>query len=121
MKVLVVGLNPSRRSPNKKVLKNSTLERLNKWMDFFGIINFSFINSYDTIDKSDIDIKRLGIASESYSKVIALGNAVSNSLSKAGVNHFKMPHPSPLNRKLNDKQYEADILIRCKHYLEENI
>jgi len=34
-----------------------------------------------------------------------------------GIN-FEMPHPSSLNRKLNDKRYENNMLRLCKEYID---
>jgi hypothetical protein len=55
---------------------------------------------------------------DGYDKVLALGNFVSSVLNKIEVNHFKLPHPSPRNRLLNDKDYERSMLFACKQYLE---
>ena len=52
-----------------------------------------------------------------YHKVIALGNVASDSLKKINVEHFKMPHPSGLNRQLNDKQFEKNKIKECYNYL----
>ena len=53
----------------------------------------------------NIDFDKL-VKCEEANKVIALGNVASDSLRKVNVEHFKMPHPSPRNRQLNDKQFE---------------
>lgn len=112
-------MNPSKA---EGVRKNSTLDRLNKWMDKLGIQNYSFMNTIDKCDKvshADIDHIKLREVSNGYSKVVALGGFASESLHKARINHFKMPHPSPRNRLLNDKNYEKDMIIKMKHYLGE--
>ena len=120
-KVLVVGMNPSNILENKKVRKNSTLDRLNKWMDRWDISNYSFINTtekrFDTISQHDVDPNRLKEAAYGYEKVIALGGFASDSLKKAQINHFKMPHPSPRNRLLNDSNYEWEQIEKCAKYL----
>lgn len=48
-------------------------------------------------------------------KFVALGNAASKALGE--VPHFKLPHPSGLNRQLNDKAFVADKLAECKTWL----
>ena len=120
-KVLVVGMNPSNILENKKVRKNSTLDRLNKWMDRWNISNYSFINTtekrFDAISQHDVDPNRLIEAAYGYEKVIALGGFASDSLTKAQINHFKMPHPSPRNRLLNDSNYEWEQIEKCAKYL----
>ena len=54
-------------------------------------------------------------------KFIALGNIASGKLNKVGIEHFKLPHPSGLNRKINDKKYIKDQLKLCKEYINENL
>lgn len=120
-KVLVVGMNPSNTPESKKVRKNSTFDRLNKWMDRWQISNYSFINTtekrFDTISWADVDPIRLREAALCYDKVIALGGFASDALEKAQIKHFKMPHPSPRNRLLNDSNYEWEQIYNCGKYL----
>lgn len=119
--MIVVGMNPSNRPTKSKVYKNSTFDRLNKWMDVLNVQHFSFINlldhSKDNPTIKDVDFNSLGVTKE-YDKVIALGGLASTALNKIGVDHFKLPHPSPRNRLLNDKTFEKKILKDCKEYLK---
>ena len=121
-KILIVGMNPSNTLENKKVRKNSTFDRLNKWMSHLKVNHYSFINMINErsikLNHKDVDDKFLLSAAKSYNHIIALGGFVSDSLNRAGISHFKMPHPSPLNRLLNDKQFEKQILKQCSHYLK---
>ena len=66
--------------------------------------------------KYTIDYDSLKVTSK-YDKVIALGNVASNSLKKLNKDHFKMPHPSGLNRQLNDKEFEKKKIKECYNYL----
>ena len=111
--IVIVGQNPS----TAKQKKNSTFDRLSKWTKAVGLESYDFMNcSDDPGDKYEIDYERLS-ATKKYKKVIALGGVASKALSKVGVEHFKMPHPSPRNRQLNDKQFEIDMLFKMKEYL----
>ena len=52
--------------------------------------------------------------------VIALGNKASEYLSSIELSHFKLPHPSGRNRKINDKQWLNKELKQCKEWLNES-
>lgn len=115
-KILVVGINPANKS------KSQTLKKLNRWMDILNVNHYSFMNcipikgtySFDQVDYSLIQQYLMGIK---YYKILALGGFSSSVLSKIKVKHFKLPHPSPRNRKLNDKSFEIKILEECKKYI----
>lgn len=116
MNILVLGLNPSAA---KKLKKNSTFDRLNKWMDHLGVVNYSFMNVIPEVGAPDIKKVTFHMTPfiERYDGILALGNTVSLVLTNLGIEHFKMPHPSPRNRLLNDKTFEINMLDKCKEYL----
>lgn len=119
MKVLVVGMNPSGR--DLKAKKGPTFTKLESWMDTVGVKHFSFMNVIDApgqVKTVRIDFKRLCTVSKDYDKILALGGFVSSALNTINVSHFKLPHPSPLNRLLNDKAFETKIISECKDYLK---
>lgn len=120
-RVIVVGMNPSPRPPNKKVIKNSTVDRLQKWMTDCGVQHYSFINTTEAVKEKplliDIDMNRLKQATNGYHKVVALGGFASQCLRKVNVEHFVMPHPSPRNRMLNSKEYEQLKIQTCREYI----
>ena len=101
-KVVIVGQNPSGAEKPKK---NDTIDRLLNWCTAWGLTNFEFMNCSDEVG-------------EKYTIDFALGNVASDSLSKVNVEHFKMPHPSPRNRQLNDKQFEKTMIRKCYNYLQ---
>lgn len=107
--------------PTLGYTRNASFKRLEAWMDELGVEHFSFINVFDkphapTLSK--VKGKPLVEASRDYLNVIALGGFVSLALNRLNVDHFKMPHPSPLNRLLNDQTYENKVLKECKEYLK---
>lgn len=121
IKLLVIGMNPSTK-PTLRGKSNASFKKLEAWMDVFGVQNFSFCNTFDEPSDakySKIDFQRLCTLTGQYDKIIALGGFVSSALNKIDVKHFKLPHPSPRNRLLNDKTYEADVLKQCKDYLND--
>lgn len=111
-KILILGMSPGSR---KKTHRNGAFNRLLRWSEVLNLPIFSFANLHPENDLP-IDI-RLFTEAFKYDKVIALGNYVSNTLDKSGVNHFKLPHPSFRNRKLNDPNYEREVLKACRWYL----
>lgn len=117
MKILVIGQNPSTPTDIKR---GSTMDRLADWMNAVDVETFHFTNAclirgnnftptpdYDHINEVTTD----------YDKIIALGNFASHALSKLGITHFKLPHPSPLNRQINDPKFIEEKLKECKEYL----
>lgn len=114
MKVLVVGLNPS-----VKHGESSTIRTLYGWFDQLNLDKVSFINLYDDykINYKNTNLKYIQEISKKYNKILALGMAVSNSLLDMDVNHFRLPHPSGLNRQLNNKEFVQRELEECKYYL----
>lgn len=116
-KVLVIGMNPSRVV---EVRKNSTLDRLNQWMSHVGVENYSFMNAVSEkgeVSHKDVDYKSLKDATTGYKYVVALGGFASKSLCNIKVSHFKLPHPSPRNRQLNDKTKLALTLMALQEYI----
>jgi hypothetical protein len=119
---IVVGLNPSKvKIQDGK--KNSTHDRLKSWLDFWGIEKVCFTNltgdeNWD-FKVSSLDLSFFSKQISGHDKVIALGTKVSSVLTKLGVDHFEMPHPSPRNRKLNCKNFEETKLKECIKYLQQ--
>jgi hypothetical protein len=117
--ILILGINPSSGKPNKT---SATIQRLNRWMDILNMKHYSFTNVIHVPGKyhqNMVDYDTLRLYIDGHMKIIALGPFVSKTLNKLGIEHFTLPHPSPLNRKLNNRDYELEQLTRCKHYLEE--
>ena len=117
LKVLVLGQNPSKRGGTSK-----SLMRLAEWIEFLELKQFSFANVYDAykVETASAD-PALNDYVRSYDRVIALGQTASRTLSAMGVSHFRMPHPSGLNRQLNDQKFVHEKLEACKNYLRGDI
>lgn len=117
-RVLIVGINPSSADPSKT---SQSIKKLCRWTEQLGLTYFSFVNCIPRpgpYKESDVDYDMLRECSVGYEKVIALGKFPSSALKKIKVEHFELPHPSGLNRKLNDKSYETEILEKCRDYIE---
>jgi hypothetical protein len=115
MVVVFVGSNPSRSSPDSSPFHISVKSRktLDAWIENINA-NFVFLN---VSDQKTEDNKPLSIAMIKQSKdllvsklsqypdakIIALGKTASKALYFAGIKDFlTLPHPSGMNRQLND-------------------
>jgi len=115
-KCIVVGLNPG---------TGASVKRFNKWCDEIGISYYSFTNmssdpkwdfTLKTLDENDK--RSLCTILDQYDRIICWGDKVSNYLKKFGyTNFFVMPHPSGLNRKINDTEYVSKKINECKDYI----
>ena len=66
---------------------------------------------------SKIDYTSLKNCINTSYKVLALGVFPSQALQKLNIDHFRLPHPSPRNRQLNDKTFEYMMLEECKGFV----
>lgn len=116
--VIVIGLNPTKLAIPRK---GGAWRRFQEWLDYLDIDKVSFTNlSPDPHwDKKHMDTAFLKDSIREHTKVIAWGPSVSKYLTKMGVEHFVLPHPSPLNRQINDKDFINRKLDECKEYLNE--
>ena len=119
--ILVLGQCPSTRT---KPTANGTFVRLKKWMDHLDLPQWSFhnvipnkINSYDI---NDVDEDALYEAVQGKTIIIALGGFVERVCRKYKIDCYKIDHPSPRNRNLNDPHYEQQMLKNLKKYLDDN-
>ena len=118
--ILVVGHSPSSKEycPKKG---NPSINRLNRWLDACGVDIYSFTNlcahHSESIKAADIDETLIKECVKPYNKVIALGNEVAHYFKKKGIDCFHAPHPSPRNRKFNDKSYESIVINGLQKYI----
>ena len=105
--IAFVGDTPSAKNvdPNVPFVGTQSYKRLLEWiwMMDVDISEVSLFNRGDLIPFRDT------------TKVVALGNNASEWLGR--VPHFKLPHPSGRNRKLNDEKYVRKVLQQCKKWL----
>ena len=116
LKIIVIGQNPAHRTGNRL---SPSLVRLNRWMDRLGVRTYSMTNCSLTpgsVTSIEVDRNQLE-ATRGYPKVLALGAFASTALTRESIPHFALPHPSPLNRKLNSPEYETAVLNDCYRYL----
>lgn len=107
MYIVFVGDEPSKTntSPDIAFVGAKCFPRLVQWINKINPDYYIVLNS-DTVG-SISDIRKL---SQTGFIVIALGEKASKKLTVAQIKHKKLPHPSGLNRKINNKQ-EIDKLL----------
>lgn len=109
-------MNPS------KVFYCGTFKRLENWMERVGVTYYGFMNVYNeqgSFKKTDIDYEYVSQCINNQTTIVALGNVASEVLTKLDKDHLKMPHPSGLNRLLNNKEYEKQKLSELNEYVSE--
>lgn len=121
MNLLIVAQNPG-NNPKAFRFKNHTIDRLNQWVDHFGVQHYSFVNAVSIQGEckiKDADFELLRDCITDNTKVIALGSFASACLDRINISYFRLPHPSPRNRLMNDKEYVQNVLNECKEYIYE--
>ena len=111
-RILIVG-----HSPSKKNIRNSpTMKRLHRWLDECGIRTYAFTNLSPVPCKKLLK-ENICLDGLDHNKIITLGGEVSKLMDKAGIQHYAAPHPSPLNRNLNDISFEKKIIKELGVYI----
>lgn len=115
-KVVFVGDKPSKKNLHKDLAFVGTIsyKTLMNWiteLDCSG--NYTMINSHTSLLLDMAEYEWLNGAS-----IVALGNEAAKRLNARGIYFLKLPHPSPRNRKLNDKEFIKTTLRVLKQYLK---
>jgi hypothetical protein len=121
-KILFVGSNPP---PLKRPLgpdgMTATTRRLNLWMEAAGVTAHAFTNVipyHVEVEHNDhVDWDRVKERTKGFDRIIALGSFPSSVLARLKISHLALPHPSPRNRKFNDKSFEPTVVSRLKSYV----
>jgi hypothetical protein len=114
-KPLFIGINPTKA----QYRKGCAFFRLMDWIEEMdlGIVGFTNLSSDPYWNKRSVDPHFLIAGVREHTKVIALGGMVSKVLSDLNIDHYTLPHPSPLNRQINDKAFIKKKLEECRNYL----
>lgn len=114
-KPLFIGMNPTKAKPRK----GNALDRFKQWIDAMdlGFVAFSNLSPDPYWDKKRVDHVYVRSIIGSHTTVVALGGMVSNVLTELQVDHYALPHPSPLNRQINDHEYIQLKLKECMNYI----
>lgn len=133
MRILFVGSNPSTKNTNPNIPFEGTRSEkvLLNWIKYLELQNYEVMNIFDEttennrpltkreIKKSLASFKNK-IKDKEYDKIIALGSSASTALKLLKITHYRLMHPSPRNRQLNDQNFVDNQLKECKVYIYEN-
>lgn len=115
MRTIIVGDEPSPKmkkgaAPFEGAACHS---RLLEWIKVMNV------GAYTLYNRADLDFKSVlfGKLDKADVKFIALGNKASVHLTASGIPHFKLPHPSGLNRQINNKKFISQQLELAKKFL----
>jgi len=122
IKTIFVGDKPSpRMKPKAKAFDGAVChKRLQSWINEICAHPCALFNRVDVELLIHVNVqKRAEDAKVNLPfKFVALGNEASKFLEEQSVPHFKLPHPSGRNRKLNNKKFIEEQLILAKEYLQ---
>lgn len=115
--VVFVGDEPSKTNIDVDVafVGAKCFQRLTEWINYLGPDYYICLNSH-TIR----DISKIGILELNGFKIVALGAKASKRLEDNGITHFKLSHPSGLNRKINDQKAIEHELDTCLVWLQDH-
>lgn len=134
MKILFVGVNPSRSARTRSAFCRSTPSgrMLMSWIHRLGLpegsTTYSMCNLYDVPTDSNRSLTtreireslpalKQKIEDVAPDKIVALGRVPSRALTLLGLPHICMPHPSGLNRQLNDPLFIEQKLYELRQFL----
>lgn len=120
--IIFVGDKPSKRMrPGAAPFEGSACEpRLKAWiskiLDTHIPNGIQYHTDFAVVNKEDYHWKTFERFWIQNAILIALGNNASKALDS--IPHFKLPHPSGLNRQVNNKEFINSRLLECKKYIE---
>lgn len=128
LKILLVGSNPSHKATSNEAFTADTVSGriLRSWIEGIeGEFVFENLSSQKTENNRPLNRSERALAQVSLQKriqgtnpgrIVALGKVAAEVLGALGVSFLEMPHPSGLNRKLNDKEYMARKLEELRSF-----
>lgn len=125
--IFFIGEGPSSKNKNPSVpfVGTRSYKRLLEWIwaldiDVTEVVlaNLEHIKLYGTGHVAIEQPNMLCDFDFEQDVIIALGSVVGKDLDKLNIPHFKMPHPSFRNRKLNDPEVEVREIEICRDWLK---
>ncbi len=129
IKALFIGSNPSMASTDGAPFRPGTRSRLTleSWIkNLQCIVLFTNVVHYKTVKNRPLSLAQIKeqmptlqqyIDQVKPDKIVALGQAASKALTLLHRKHLLMPHPSGLNRQLNDKKFIKEKIEELTQYI----
>jgi uracil-DNA glycosylase len=129
MTVVIVGSNPSEKSPDNSPFHPSTRSRMTVDAWFSGLdIDIRFENVCDRTCprnrpmrvseiKDNLESLMGRISSHGDCKIVALGRTAEKALSMLSMDHISIPHPSGANRFWNNKSAATEVITKLRTYV----
>lgn len=124
-RVLLLAQNPKHPSNVSKPLEGTRSWRTVKaWLHILDlraseVVIMNASTKSGKVTYRDYDSAGVSLALSECDRYVALGEYARGLYERLGVPCFTLPHPSGLNRKLNDKQELTRQLELCKLYVQE--
>jgi uracil-DNA glycosylase len=131
--ILFVASNPSRLNidPNIAIIGSKSEKTFNSWAEYlspqkdYQVTNVSdkITDQNKPLKRSEYNLTRLSELAHypTTTKVVALGKTAADALDQIGIKYYKLPHPSPLNRFLNNTVQVEAVLEDCKAWLDKSL
>lgn len=112
IKVAFIGDEPSKKNAHQDLafVGAGCFKTVISWIRDLDPDYYVCLNS-----NTDKDIEKISILYKEGFKLVALGEKASKRLNS--LPHFKLPHPSGLNRLLNNRIFMNDTLNDCEDYI----
>lgn len=137
MKIIFLGQNPSKLAPHSAFTGTRSGSTLLKWINLAGL-DLSICTFYNTFDQVGISISQKQISDKGKSAelmqklcdvdlVFACGDVayrasdLCNRFYKLNLEIVKLPHPSGLNRRLNDDSFVKETIKKIKGAYEDRV
>lgn len=133
-RILFIGSNPSIKSSSTLPFWEDSKSRsiLNSWisrtsLDNGYVIHFENVSNHPTENNRPLNVSEIRfnldrintiIKDRNFYRIVALGNTASKALTLLRVKHYSLPHPSGLNRKLNDKNFVEEMIKGLIEYIK---
>lgn len=136
IKILLLGSNPSRKSLTNDAFDLSTKSgtTLDNWLNWSLPVDIQQKRLYMNVStistpknrpltaeeiRENLPTLKAKIDAAMPDRIVAVGLTAGKALTLLGIPHLQMPHPSGLNRQLNNKDFVVEKIRALQDYLSQ--